>query len=87
MSRAAPRASARQGAPGSTVPSTTGENGVGVSAMGPQVSTNCGIFWSTVAVASVSARGEMGVSSPVVACTPSSAAIVVEIEAASRSEK
>ena len=34
--RAAPAATSRHGAAGSTSPSTTGENGVGVNATGPQ---------------------------------------------------
>lgn len=64
-----------------------GENGVGVSAIGPHEAAYSGMVASTAAVASIRARGATAPSSDTVARTPSFAATHAETAAASLSEK
>ena len=85
MSRAVPAAAARHGATGSTSPSTTGENGVGVQATGPQRPK-----WSagrTASAAAVSRAGSAAANASAVGGSPAWAAIATVTSAASAGEK
>ena len=85
MERPAPAATARQGATGSTSPSTTGENGVLVCATGPHRSR-----WSpgrTASEAIASRAGSAAANASAVAGSPASAAIAAVTSAASSGEK
>ena len=83
--RPAPAASARHGATGSTSPSTTGENGVGVRLTGPHRSP-----WSagrTASEAAVSRAGSAAANASAAGGSPASAAMAAVMSAASAGEK
>ena len=83
--RAAPAATACHGAAGSTSPSTTGENGTPVRAIGPHRSR-----WSpgcTASEAAASRAGSAAANASVVAGSPASWAMAAVISAARAGEK
>ena len=85
-SRAAPAASACQGVTGSTSPSTTGANGVSVSATWPHRSSYWLSLASTASPAATSRTGSTPDRSATVARRPSSAAMAAAMSAASGAE-
>ena len=85
MSLAAPVATARHGAEGSTSPSTTGENGTRVRATGPQRAR-----WSpggTASDAAASVAGSAAANAAAVAGSPACSAMAAVTSAARAGEK